>query len=251
MRKHGNADRAFTLIELLVVIAVIAVLAALLLPSLSRAKGAARQTQCLGNLRQVGLGVLLYAADHNDRLPAVAHVTGDALGTNDCGVFYKRLMKSYVGLHGPSSSSDKVFACPADTFYYDWPLLNLQPRSMHDESASDYSSYVFSGGNGVTNPPPPALGTCCYPGVFGKKLTEIRSPGSTVLLVESSASFPWSWHQPLKLPAGQCGVPDAKNMFFFVDGHAKYTKTYWNPQLRLTAACYDPPSGYDYKWSAE
>ena len=61
--------KGFTLIELLVVIAIIAILAAILFPVFARAREKARQTACLNNVKQIGLGILMYAQDYDERMP--------------------------------------------------------------------------------------------------------------------------------------------------------------------------------------
>jgi prepilin-type N-terminal cleavage/methylation domain-containing protein/prepilin-type processing-associated H-X9-DG protein len=140
--------RGFTLIELLVVVAVISILTAILLPALRNAKEKGKQAVCVNNLRQIHLGLSLYATDWDDRIPPV--------GSWGCGngPWFSHLGRAgYLGSAEPWTSGQrwKVMRCPAEgrprqslvrTPYYDYIS---GPSSTPDNPAGGVaSSYTLN-----------------------------------------------------------------------------------------------------------
>src|SRR5688572_15472430 len=117
MRKKRSG---FTLIELLVVIAIIAMLAAMLLPTLGRAKQRAWATACLSNVKQIGVATRMYADDNADALPRSAHQGA-----------------SWVATLQPYCGGTNLWRCPRDETkrIYSYALNDyLLPPSIPGES---------------------------------------------------------------------------------------------------------------------
>jgi prepilin-type N-terminal cleavage/methylation domain-containing protein len=245
MKRDAQLRNGFTLLELLVVMAIIAILGGLLLAAVNRAKNSARRTTCLNNLKQISLGILMYADDSQDTSP---HGEAPPLWTtNSPWHIYKALMKSYVGMKGTSSEHDHLFACPAGKFHYpDYGAVRVS-ESHHNQPTYDYSSYGFNAGNYHTN----------FPGIAGLQMSAIRDPVKTIMIAEAPALWPYSWHRPSRDAdyINDSHFNNARNVVGFVDGHVSYIRMYLDTKnVRIghkEAWHYDPPAGYDYKWSGD
>ena len=177
MRRSG-----FTLIELLVVIAIIAILAALLLPSLARAKDKALNVACLNNLKQLEACWHLYVADNNDLLVPNNSVYGQNIGVEVAkGASWCLGSARYDttttnienGLLFPYNRSVAIYHCPADRSTIEDPNGNKlpQPRNRSYNQSQSVNGYPEFDNYILTHIP-------CF-----KKFTQVTAPNSAQCLV--------------------------------------------------------------------
>ena len=137
--------RKFTLIELLIVIAVIGILVTLLMPSLARAREAAKSAVCMSNLSQIGKAASMYRHDNNNRFPGKIAGNGKHgwVGKKGSSITQSKMfpqnrpLNRYLGDFKDDEDEVKVAFCPSDKKYYNFKgssyknNTDLQWKSLH------------------------------------------------------------------------------------------------------------------------
>ena len=197
--------RGFTLIELLVVIAIIAILAAILFPVFARARENARRASCQSNLKQIGLGILQYTQDYDEKFPNRVGLPTNGFG----GMFV--VIQPYV-------KSTQLFQCPSET--------NGPAPATATPGDNGYTDYAYN----------VALGNASTGVSGGRALSELTQPALSVMVCDYTSGYGDRWTAGC-LGTDVCATPglvefdvpaaqrhlETQN-FLFSDGHVKAYK---------------------------
>ena len=245
MKRINYRKTAFTLIELLVVIAIIALLAAILFPVFARARENARRTSCLSNLKQIGLSVIQYSQDYDERLP-LYHKSGSYTWPDLLAPYIVAASGTIVNSSGNQVGQQKpipTLICPSaqdgDIWKSNDGALSTSLNQMRSSYAvnrvyNDYRYGLFVSQNGVDPSPAPlaaiedAVGT-----IFAGDSTLAVKTGSNTNNHFVAGDTIWPTTPPT-MGSGSSATSQSVGQFHarhfdgcnfvFLDGHAKWLK---------------------------
>lgn len=161
--------RAFTLVELLVVTAIIALLAALLLPTLSKAKSQAQNASCKNQLRQIGISLAMYVADQHRYPP---------MWGEDAGVFQTWADRLYS--YAPLNWTNQSWHCPVYTAHNGLVDIVKPPKEVEVFTSYSYNAFGIAGVAGS-----PKLGLGIRRGPTLATEPEVRTPSEMFAVADS------------------------------------------------------------------
>jgi type II secretory pathway pseudopilin PulG len=249
MKLRRAPRNAFTRLELLFVIVLLLVLIGMVIPPPRTHAIKAYKVVCINNLRQLSEASQMYLYDWSHDPKNTNATVSPFLNWTD---YRKAIGTDLYGVKGAPSPTDRVFACPKDTFYYSMnsKVSARVSQPLHEQSNFVYTSYADNAGYTIVPGTNNSPATTNFHGIAGMKLDSVAHPNRTVLLAEFPALAPYSWHDPKRsLSKDFSRFNNAQDMLAFVDGHVTYTKMYYDG--KKPAWDYNPPAGYDYQWTGD
>jgi prepilin-type N-terminal cleavage/methylation domain-containing protein/prepilin-type processing-associated H-X9-DG protein len=172
-----NRKTAFTLVELLVVIGIIAVLIGILLPALNQARASARTIKCAANLRSIGQGLAIYAAENKQLFPAAYMYVGAGQTSGTPSEGYQH-WSSYLYGDRTKSGSDAIFQSTVGWDSFVCPAMNdggLPPTNTY---ADNVGSGLVVDAAGVLDKQAPRLSYTVNEAVMGRNKFKVGFDGN-------------------------------------------------------------------------
>jgi prepilin-type N-terminal cleavage/methylation domain-containing protein/prepilin-type processing-associated H-X9-DG protein len=240
---HSNSEGGFTLVELLVVISIIALLMAILLPALTKARKTARRVICLGNLKQMVMGWMVYAENNDGKLvnggqaPAPAETQPAIIAITEpywCSSFPTTASTGYDWTAGLTYEVEIEKMKGGALFRY---IKDVKMYRCQEAPKTTHRTFVMPTSMNAAWVPAPDQ--TCYPiGKVAKRLGQITKSKERAVFFEERVITPDAFQFPIGTACALCDVIDYMHgngaNFAFADGHGEYHQ--WQCQSTLSWA---------------